>query len=382
LPCYPPTLRMKPDTKRHSIPSRIVVRGTNWVGDTIMSFPAAREIRRIFPSAALAFWVPSGLKNLVEATGIPDEILSFDVNSGRTLTRPFRMRGRLASGEFDAAILLQNAFESAFTAWLAGISIRVGYPTDLRGPFLNLKAPLTPEIREKHQVFYYLGITDFIDEYFFGRKNTGLEPPDCSIPIPTLSLDMARDLLTSHGVDPARPIFTLCPGSVNSEAKRWPAEYFARLADLLRDHAGTQIVFLGAPSENSLIGTIQEMMKGSGSLNLAGKADMLTSMAVMHISKAVISNDTGSAHLAVAASATVLTVFGPTSAGATAPYGPGAHIIQGRAPCAPCRHFRCPLPGHPCMRSVLPEMVIEKVQQILSHDGLRETNKTMEPLRV
>ncbi|MEJ2717002.1 MAG: hypothetical protein P8182_07660, partial [Deltaproteobacteria bacterium] len=66
-----------------------------------MSFPAAREIRRIFPSAVIAFWVPSGLKNLVEATGIPDEILSYDVNSGPTLTRPFRMRGRLASGEFD-----------------------------------------------------------------------------------------------------------------------------------------------------------------------------------------------------------------------------------------------------------------------------------------
>lgn len=344
-----------------------------------MSLPAAREIRRIFPSAMIAFWVPAGLKNLIEATGIPDEVISFDVDSGSTLTRPFRMRGRLASGEFDAAILLQNAFESAFTAWLAGISIRVGYPTDLRGPLLSLKAPLTREISEKHQVFYYLGITDFIEQYFFGRTSSRLERPDCSIPIRPQSLDRALDLLLSYGVDPGSPIFTLCPGSVNSEAKRWPAEHFAQLADLLHDRSKAEIVFLGASSEQDLIDNIQEMMEGSGSVNLAGKADMITSMAVMNISRAVISNDTGSAHLAVAASARVLTVFGPTSAGATAPYGPGAHVIEGTAACAPCRHFRCPLPDHPCMRSVSPEMVFEKVQEIISHEGLRGTSETMNP---
>jgi heptosyltransferase-2 len=165
-------------------------------------------------------------------------------------------------------------------------------------------------------------------------------------------------------MDLTRPIIALCPGSVNSEAKRWPADYFARLADFLVEREQTQVVFLGAPEEKGLIDGVIAQISSSRASNLAGVADMVTSLGVMHLSNLVISNDTGSAHLAVAASATVLTIFGPTSAAATAPYGPKAYIIQGEAPCAPCRNFRCPVPGHPCMRSITPEKVLQRMDEI------------------
>jgi heptosyltransferase-2 len=223
-------------------------------------------------------------------------------------------------------------------------------------------------MREKHQVFYYLALTDFLDEYFWGRKGARTEPPDCSVFLGDEKLAKARGLLLAQGADIERPIFSLCPGSVNSEAKRWPEEDFARLADLLAETMNAQIVYLAADHERPLVERIQEATKRPGSANLAGRADMVTSMAIMNLSRMVISNDTGSAHLAVAASARVLTLFGPTSAGATAPYGPDAHVIEGSAACAPCRHFRCPLPDHPCMRSIGPEIVLKEVQEIL-HGG-------------
>ncbi len=355
---------MKSESNRPPIPSRIVVRGTNWLGDTIMSLPAAKEMRRIFSSASITFWVPSSLADLVQSAGIADSVISFDRNSGGPIIRPFRMRAKLAAEGFGMAVLLQNAFESAFTAWLARISLRAGYPTDLRGPLLNVKVPLARDIRVKHQVFYYLGITDFLEDYFCGRASSRGMPPDCSIPISRDALDRAGGILVSQGVDPNRPLVSLCPGSVNSEAKRWPADYFARLADLLAERARTQVVFLGAPEEKDLIEGIVAAMTHNRAASLAGLADMATSLGVMSLSKVVISNDTGSAHLAVAASSTVLTLFGPTSAAATAPYGARAHVLQGEAPCAPCRHFRCPVPGHPCMRSITPEAVLRRVEEI------------------
>jgi heptosyltransferase-2 len=346
-------------------PSRIVVRGTNWVGDTVMSVPAIKELRRIFPSTKITLWVPSGLAPLVSATGVPDDVICFDGNSGGPMQRPFRMRGKLNSGNFDMSVLLQNAFESAFSSWLAGIPLRAGYPTDLRGPLLNIKIPLTRQIRAKHQVFYYLAITRFLEVYFRDRDNSPEGFPDCSIPIKEENYIRARDLIASRGAGLDRPIFCLCPGSVNSEAKRWPGQSFARLADLLIDRIGAQVVFLGAPQEEGLVEGIMSIMRNSGALNIVG-ADMMTSMAVMNLSALVISNDTGSAHLAVASSARVLTIFGPTNPGATAPYGASVHVIQGNAPCAPCRHFRCPLPEHPCMSSVEPEAVLRKAEEILS----------------
>jgi len=350
----------------HPPPARIVVRGTNWVGDTVISLPAAKEIRRILPYARISFWVPASTAPLLQASGITDEIISFPVNSGGPIVRPFRMKARLASEKFDMAVLFQNAFESAFTALLAGIPLRLGYPTDLRGPLLNLRVPRSKDIRGRHQVYYYLAITDFLEAYLRGGGSSRKALPDCSIKISEEKIINAKEVLLSMGVDFDLPLFCLCPGSANSEAKRWPADSFARLADLLIDRMGGQVVFVGAPHEASIICDITSMMCRTGSVNFAGKADMITSMAVMTLSRAVISNDTGSAHLAVAASSTVLTIFGPTSPGQTAPFGPSAHIIQGSAPCAPCRHFRCPMPDHPCMRSVDPEAVFNRVQEILS----------------
>ncbi|MEW6111576.1 MAG: lipopolysaccharide heptosyltransferase II [Thermodesulfobacteriota bacterium] len=346
-----------------SHPERIVIRGTNWVGDTIISLPALKQIRRIFPSSIITLWVRTSLKGLVEATQTADRVISFDQNSAGPVLRSVHMMRRLADERFDAAILLQNAFESAFTAWLARIPLRVGYPTDLRGPLLNVRVPLTANIRAMHQVFYYLAIADYVAERFARDKMEQHPDPDCSIPVPPEKCRSAEELLAEHGLEPSKPFFVLCPGSVNSEAKRWPPSHFAALGDLMAERLKAPVVFLGALDERDLIESIGSMMKAARLVNLAGTADMLTSMAIMNLSNAVISNDTGSAHLAVAASARVFTIFGATSPGATAPYGPNAHVLQGNASCAPCRHFRCPYPDHPCMTSLTPEAVFERIME-------------------
>jgi len=331
-----------------------------------MSLPAMRELRRIFTDSSITVWVPSNLVGLVQAAAIADEVISFDPNRHSAITRPFRMMRRLRSLQFDMAVLFQNAFEAAFTVVLARIPVRAGYPTDLRGPLLTMRARLTDEIRQKHQVFYYLGITDFLDKVFHGHEPPASRIPDCSILLNVDDLARARDLLVAEGADLGRSVFTLCPGSVNSEAKRWPSDLFARLADLVTPRLDGLVVFLGAPGERGLVESIQAMMTTKGSINLTGKADIVTSMSVMHLSRLVVSNDTGSAHLAVAASAKSLTLFGPTIPGATAPFGPNAYIIEGDASCAPCRHFQCPVEGYPCMRSITPEAVVARVEEILS----------------
>jgi len=275
------------------------------------------------------------------------------------------MAARLAGGGFDMAVLLQNAFESAFTSWMARVPLRAGYSTDLRGPLLNLRVPRPREILSRHQVFYYLGITDFLRSHFLGGESPGDIAPDCSVTIPEEGTLHARRLLVELGAEIDRPLICLCAGSVNSEAKRWPADAFAALADLLTSRLDAQVIFAGASGERALIDGIIGRMKGRGAVNLAGRTGAVESMAMMNLACAVISNDTGSAHMAVAAGSSVLTIFGPTSPGATAPYGPDARVIQGIAPCAPCRHFRCPIPDHPCMSAVTPEAVLERTEEIL-----------------
>lgn len=354
------------DCRACELPSRILVRGVNWIGDTVMSIPAAKALRGAFPGAQLVFWVPESVAGLLKASRIPDELITFPPTLGR-FSRPFKMGSIIRKRRFDLVVLFQNAFESAFTVWLAGVPLRIGYPTDARGALINVKVPLTKEIRQQHQVFYYMQIVTFLEDYFAIRTDIANEQPDCSIILNRSIQQNAEDLLSScgHTIN-SRPIICLCPGSVNSHAKRWPPDLFTTLADLLIRELDALVVFMGAPSERDLINSIIDKMSQDNTLNLAGQSDLDQSLGIMNLSSLVISNDTGSAHLAVAASAKVLTIFGPTIPGATAPFGRNAQIINGISQCSPCRHFECPFPDHPCMRSITPESVFEKATGMIN----------------
>ncbi len=347
----------------------VLVRGTNWAGDTVISLPAAREIRRIFSQARITFWAPENLAPLIAYAGVCDDVIAIPSSQRHPLTRSFRMARRLAACSFDVAVLFQNAFESAFTTWLAGIPVRAGYPTDLRGPIINLKIPFPKNISSAHQVFYYLGISEFIESLWEGEsRRKQRDVPDCRIHFRPQDVEAASALIASFGGTGKALWFCLCPGSANSEAKRWPPEYFAKLADVLIEKLHAQVIFCGAPSEALLIDKIISQQKRCRAINLAAKTDMLGMMGVMSLAQMVVSNDTGSAHLAAAASSRVLTLFGPTSPGATAPLGSTSYTIQGAAPCAPCKHFKCPRPDHPCMRNLTPEMVFDRIELLLTQE--------------
>src|SRR5690606_10371312 len=115
---------------------RILVRGTNWIGDAVMSIPALRELRRIFPDAHTALHTRGWAKGIFETAGVVDEILPFE-ESGKDLGTIFREARRLRAGRFDLAVIFPNSFRSASIVKLAGIPRRFGYAKEGRGLLLT-----------------------------------------------------------------------------------------------------------------------------------------------------------------------------------------------------------------------------------------------------
>ena len=97
---------------------RILIRGTNWVGDAVISIPAMSEIRRIFPSAHISLLIRPWVRDIYSAVEFVDEILEYDRGGiHRGLSGFRRLVSDLKSCHLDLAILLQNAFEAALIAW-------------------------------------------------------------------------------------------------------------------------------------------------------------------------------------------------------------------------------------------------------------------------
>src|SRR4051794_3963346 len=134
--------------------SRVLVRATNWLGDAVMSLPAIRAIRRVFPHAHLAVVARPWVADLYAREKAIDRVIPYSAGPGWGAKREFA--AQLRAQRFDGAILLQNAFDAALIAWLAGIPERIGYRRDGRGLLLTRAIPVPePGDIPRHERFYY-----------------------------------------------------------------------------------------------------------------------------------------------------------------------------------------------------------------------------------
>ncbi len=343
---------------------RIVVRGTNWVGDAMMTVPALRQLRRLFPNAHITLATRSWAKGLFAEADFIDEL---QVHDGRGPRSAFRQIREWRRGKFDLAVLLTNSFEAALVAALAGVPVRVGYATDQRKPLLSHPVDVPEWRSSQHEVFYYLKIVAAL-EWLVNQEQTFLETePDCSLEVSVQRKAEAADLLRSHNVDPDksdRPLVALCPGSINSRAKRWPAERYAALADQFIDKLGAEVLLIGSHDEVDVSRQVAQQMRNEPAV-LTGRTELAESVAVLSLVDLLVTNDTGPAHIAAALGRPTLVIFGPTNPSTTRPFSPVGEIVREPPDCAPCMLRDCPI-DHRCMTAITPDAVFERAQSMIS----------------
>lgn len=339
---------------------RIIVRGTNWVGDAMMTLPALRELRRLFPDAHITLATRSWARGLFFGAEFIDEL---QIQDGRGIRSFLQQLRAWRKGQFDLAILLTNSFASALVAALAGIPARIGYASDGRARLLTRAIELPEWRSSRHEVFYYLRIVAEL-EWLFTKRQTFLEvQPDASLEVSDRRTEEARYFLRRQGVTEERPVIALCPGSINSRAKRWPAESYAVLADRFVDTLGAQVLLVGSQQELDVSRHVANRMHNKP-LVLTGKTDIAQLVAILSLCDLLVSNDTGPAHIAAALGRPTLVIFGPTNPLTTRPFSPFAEIIRHPPDCAPCMLRDCPI-DHRCMTAITPDEVFSQAQVLL-----------------
>jgi heptosyltransferase-2 len=315
--------------------AKVLVRATNWIGDAVMSLPAIRAVRQVFPHAQVIVAARPWVADLYARETAIDRVMGY---TARSLGEKRTFARQLREERFDCAILLQNAFDAALLAWMAGIPERIGYNRDGRG-WLLTRAIAVPEPGEipRHERFYYLELL---------RRAGLLEHfPECAA-IRMEGAEAAREAglqrLAEMGV--AEPVIGISPGAAFGGAKRWLPERFAETAGKL---SGSVLVF-GSAAERELCAQVAGLVGGR---NLAGETTLREFIDLTAACRLFLTNDSGAMHVASALGVPTVTIFGATDDTTTGPTGPLARVVRAHAECSPCLLRECPI-DHRCMTRV------------------------------
>ncbi len=341
---------------------KIVVRGTNWVGDAVMTIPAIRELRRVFPDAHIVLHTRSWARGIFEDADFIDEILAFEKGKS-AFTTVLEQSKVLRKGRFDLAVLFPNSFESALTTRLGKIKTRIGYGKDGRSFLLTdaLSVPLWKN--QRHEVFYYLNIVAEIEKRFFGTTTVQKCEPRFDLAVSAERKTQARKIWAENGVDLSKKVVAFVAGSTNSRAKRWQTKDFAELNDKIQSNLNANVVLIGSNDELDVSTEIAAKSSIKPKV-LTGKTDLAEATAILSVADLVVSNDTGPAHTAAALGTKTLVIFGPTNPVTTRPFPENAEIIYKNVECSPCMLRDCPI-DHRCMTRISVEEVFFRARNLL-----------------
>ncbi|MGH9931666.1 MAG: lipopolysaccharide heptosyltransferase II, partial [Pyrinomonadaceae bacterium] len=318
----------------------------------------------LFPRAHITVATRASVKGLFDDAEFLDDVLVHEGSGLRSVVQQVRQWRKHA---FDAAVLLPNSLETALVALLASVPLRIGYATDGRQKMLTHPLPLPEWRNSKHEVFYYLKIVAEL-EWLVKHEQSFLDTqPDGSLAVSATRKAEARDILRAHGVASistgGRPLVALCPGSINSRAKRWPAERYAALADRLINELGAEVMLVGSGAEAEVSLAVGRQMLNKP-VTLTGKTDLAELVAILSLVDLLVTNDTGPAHIASALERPTLVIFGPTNPLTTRPFSPFGDILREPPDCAPCMLRDCPI-DHRCMTAITPDHVFERSRNAL-----------------
>jgi heptosyltransferase-2 len=353
---------------------RLLIRGTNWVGDAVMSLPALKRARREFPQAFISLLVIPWVSGVYEECESIDELILYDrAGKHRGIRGRLKLAGEICQKGFDTAVLFQNAFEAAFLAQLSGIPFRAGYDRDGRGWLLTHPVSVDPQIQHLHQTYYYLDLIDRL----LGAPRTAVEVANAlsrgmgtSLPMPDISISInldreeaARQRLKEVGLDAQKKLVGVNPGAHFGSAKRWLSDRFAELLDCLIERNDAEVVIFGASNELTIAQSIQSQMRRR-SFILSGKTRLSELIAMISVCDLFITNDSGPMHLAAAVRVPTLAIFGPTDEIATGPMSPTAVLINKKVECSPCLLRECPI-DHRCMTRISVDDVYVQADRML-----------------
>ncbi len=353
-----------------AISGRVVLIRPDHLGDALLTMPAIRALSKAAPDLRLFALSGPWTAPIFSAYDQIEQVLTLPFpgfvrgTKRESPWQPYRLlwhsAAQLRRLRAETAIILRpDHWWGALLAYLAGIPQRIGYDLPDVRPFLTLACALP--FRRDHAVRQSLRLVE---------SWTGVvADSDAALTFPHTPADSAEveALLAQNNLTVGQPFVAIHPGA-GTAIKRWPPQAWAKVAEALAERWRAAIVFTGSESERFEIEAIRAQITHTAQprtlhFSLAGQTELRTLAALYAGAKVVIGPDSGPLHLAVAAGAPTVHLFGPAAPSEFGPWGDPQRQITLTTPigCRPCRVLDWPESdalNHPCVRDISPQRVI------------------------
>ena len=333
-------------------PFRILIRSSNWLGDAVMSVPAVRAIKNGRPDVHVTIAAPDKIAPMWKLIPEVDAIIPLPEGSLLSVVRLLRQQM-----PFDVAILFPNSLRVALESWLSGIPRRVGYRGHCRSWLVNqiVREPRKPGPPEHHSLRFLRIAREC------GAETSNIERPTSNVQRSNVQL--------SHSNQPSNIKHQtlkigLCPGAEYGPAKRWLPERFAEAAAKITAQSSAQWILLGTKND-AAIGEQIAAAIGDHCVNRIGQTTLDQLIDELRRCRLLLTNDTGTMHLAALLGVPVVAVFGSTEPRLTGPLGNGHTILRHHVECSPCFLRECPIDFR-CMKAVSADEVAGAVLSMLA----------------
>jgi heptosyltransferase-2 len=333
---------------------KILILGPAWVGDMVLAQSLFKTLKSNNPECSIDVAAPSWTLPLLERMPEVSGKISLPFKHGElAFFERIKFGKSLKNNGYTQAIILTNSFKSALLPWAAGIKKRTSYLGEMRYGLINdIRHLDKSKLKKTVERFVALGL----------RKNEDL--PD-TLAVPALISDHkdAQDALNKLNKSlPSSKILGLCPGAEYGEAKRWPSEYYAEVANAALDK-GWQVWLFGSDKDIPVTSSINQQTQNRCA-DFGGKTKLGEAIDLMALCDCVISNDSGLMHVAAALDKKLIAIYGSSDPQHTPPMHPNAIVEHLGLDCSPCFRRECPLQEQnkhlACLKKIQPS-------QIMSH---------------
>lgn len=333
---------------------RILLIGPDTVSHLLCTQALCIQLLAHYPNARIDIVASESLSGLINS--IPQIQTHFPLetqNKKLSVKNIFKLVKKLKPEAYQQAIVLTDNYRPALLSWLTRIRSRIGFGSLIRLGLLN-------DIRTSNAEQYDLLIQRYVSLAYHAHD------PDAAQKIPTPKLEVQDDTVKNtchrYQLHDHKPILIICPGSPLGDTHRWPAKYFAAVANVKLD-AGWQVWLIGHNSDQPYAAEIQTRTQ-KPCIDFTGRLNLEETIALLSIGKQVVTNESEWMHIASVLNKPTIAIYGAHHPSLEPPLSKYTKVVSIEIPCKPCNQRQCPDQHYRCLRDILPETITHHLNLI------------------